>query len=33
MLRFTMVVLAAAALALVALWAAGDTPSLKYWTW
>ena len=33
LLRFALVVLAAAALTLIGLWAAGDKPSLKYWTW
>jgi hypothetical protein len=33
LLRFAVVVLAALALTLVGLWAAGDTPSLKHWTW
>ncbi len=33
MLRFALVVLAALAFTLVGLWAAGDTPSPKYWTW
>ncbi|MGA2909099.1 MAG: hypothetical protein ABSE36_15460 [Terracidiphilus sp.] len=32
MLRFALVVLAAAALTLIGLWAAGDTPSLIHWT-
>ncbi|HVN93447.1 MAG TPA: hypothetical protein VMT38_07120 [Terracidiphilus sp.] len=33
LLRFALVVLGAVFLALVGLWAAGDTPSPKHWTW
>lgn len=33
LLRFALVVLAAAVLTLIGLWASGDTQSLKYWTW
>jgi hypothetical protein len=33
LLRFALVVMAALALALVGLWAAGDTPSPMHWTW